>query len=105
MARIDARAHLASLAGETLLSPGDGQPIRILGVTRDLVYVMTNASPLGGQVPISEVQAAFDRLQAGDEVSLSAASLGDHVAFLGAAMLSVPGAEQLGEPLRVALRG
>ncbi len=101
MAPIDARTHLASLAGKTLLAAGDGQPIRILGVTRDLVYVLSNASPLGGQVPIRDVQAAFERLEAGEEVVVSVASLGDHASFVGAAMLSLPRAEQLGEPLRI----
>jgi hypothetical protein len=103
VARIDARSHLASLAGETLLAPGDAHPIRILGVTRDFAYVMTSGSPLGGEVPISDVQAVFDRLEAGEEVELSVASLGRDAAFLGAAMLLLPGAEQLDDPLRVRL--
>lgn len=102
VARIDARTHLASLAGATLIAP-DGTPIRILGVSRDYVYVMTGASPLGGEVPISAVEAAVDRLAAGDEVELSAASLGDDAAFVGAVLLSLPGAEQLDRPQRARL--
>ena len=103
MGRIDARTHLASLAGETLLAPADGAPHRILGVTRDAVYVMTHGSPLGEEIPVAEVQAAFDRLFAGEEVEMAVASLGDHAAFLGAAMLSLPGVDLLQEPLRVRL--
>jgi hypothetical protein len=103
LARIDARSHLASLAGDTLLAPGDAHPIRILGVTRDFVYVMASGSPLGAEVPISDVQAAFDRLEAGEEVELSVASLGRDAAFLGAAMLLIPGAEELTDPPRVRL--
>jgi hypothetical protein len=99
--RIDARTHLASLAGQTLLAPADGSPIRILGVTRDTIYVMTHGSPLGAEIPVTEVQAAFDRLVAGEDVEVSIASLGDRAALLGAAMLSLPGAEELADPLRV----
>ena len=103
MARIDARTHLASLAGQTLLGAGDGQPNRILGVTRDAVYVKSTGSPLGLEVPVGQVEGAFDRLLAGEEVEVSVASLGEHATFLGAAMLSVPGAEELGDPVRVKL--
>ncbi len=101
--RIDALTHLASLAGETLLAPSDGSPNRILGVTRDTVYVMTHGSPLGEPIPVAEVQAAFDRLSAGEEVPLSVAALGDHAAFIGAAMLSLPDVELLQAPTRVRL--
>ena len=101
--RIDARSHLASLAGATLLTPSDGRPNRILGISRDTVYVMAHGSPLGEQVPMANVQAAFDRLAAGEEVPVSVASLGDHDAFIAAAMLSLGGAELLSNPERVRL--
>ncbi len=82
----------------------DGVPRRILGVTRDEVYVMSSAAPLGRPVSVARVQAAFDRLAAGEEVELSDPSLGDDSAFISAVMLSLPSAELLHGPVRVALR-
>jgi hypothetical protein len=101
---IDARAHLASLAGQTILGVLDGLPYRILGVTRDHVYVSLPGSPLGRPFSVAEVQAAFDRLAAAEEVRLTDASLGTDAAFVGAALQSMPGAELLHGPARIALR-
>jgi hypothetical protein len=64
---------------------------------------MTNTSPLGGQVPISAVQTALDRLLAGEEVEVSVTSLGEDPAIVGALMLSLLGAELLNDPLRIRL--
>ena len=102
---IDARAHLASLAGRTIVSVLEGVPYRILGVTRDHVYVATAVAPLGKPISITEVQAAFDRLAGGEALVLSDPSMGDDGAFLSAAMVSIPGAELLHGPARVRLRG
>ena len=102
--RIDARMHLASLAGQTISSVLDGQPHRVLGVTRDLVYVATPGSALGRPVRVASVQAVLDRLVAGDEVKLSDPSLGEDGAFLSAVMLSLSSAELLHGPARVRLR-
>jgi hypothetical protein len=101
---IDARVHLAALAGQTVISVLDGVPHRVLGVSRDTVYVLSAAAPLGKPVSIAHVQAAFDRLAAGEEVELSDPALGDDGAFVAAAMLSLPGAELFHGPARVALQ-
>ena len=103
-AAVDARQHLASLAGQSLVSVLDGVPHRILGVSRDEVYVLSTSAPLGKPVSIAVVQAAFDRLVAGEEIRLSDPALGDDGAFVSAAMLSLPGAELLHGPARVVLR-
>ena len=100
----DARQHLAALAGETLISVLDGVGHRILGLSRDEVYVMTPGAPLGKPVPIAKIQAAFDRLVAGEEIHLTDPALGEDGAFVSAALLSLPGAELLHGPARVALR-
>ena len=101
MDRLDARAHLASIAGQTIWTATRRQPNRILRVTSDSVFVATDKSPSGQAVPLEDVQAAFDRISAGEEVRISEPSLGYRSAFVGAAMLSLPGAELLLGPTRV----
>lgn len=104
MVRIDARAHLGSLAGQVIRTATRGQPNRILRVTHDEVIVATDKSPSGEPVPLEWVQSAFDRLATGEEVPISVPSLGYRSAFVGAAMLSLPNAELLHAPTRVRLR-
>ena len=103
MARIDARAHLAALAGETVWTATRRQPNRIVRLTAEAVIVATEKSPAGEPVPLEWVQAAFDRLVTGEEVRISVPSLGYRSAFVGAAMLSLPGASLLTGPTRVRL--
>jgi hypothetical protein len=103
MVRIDARSHLRSLAGQTINTATRSQPNRILRVTDREVIVATEKSPLGQPVPLEWVQAAFDRLTAGEEVRVSVPSLGYRSAFVGAAMLSLPQAELLRRPTRIRL--
>ena len=103
MPRLDARAHLASLAGQTILTATRRQPNRILRVTSESAFVASDKSPHGQPVPLEDVQAAFDRLAAGEEVRISVSSLGYRSAFVGAAMLSLPGAELLQGPTRIRL--
>lgn len=104
MPRIDAHAHLASLAGRTIWTATQRKPNRILSVTHSEVVVATNKSPRGEAVPLHDVQAAFDRLAAGQEVRISVPSLGYRSAFVGAAMVSLPDTELLRAPTRVRLR-
>lgn len=104
MVRIDARTHLASLSGQMIWTATRRQPNRILRVTSGEVLVATDKSPTGQHVPLEWVQAAFDRLAAGEEVRISVPSLGYRSAFIGAAMLTLPGAELMSGPTRVVLR-
>lgn len=103
MARLDAPAHLSSLAGQTIWTATRRQPNRILRVTSEAVFVATDKSPQGQPIPMEDVQAAFDRLASGEEVRISVVSVGYRSAFVGAAMLSLPGAELLPAPTRVRL--
>jgi hypothetical protein len=98
-----ARDHLSSLAGSTLYTATRRQPNRILSFTGDDVIVATDKSPMGKPVPVDDVQRAFDRLHAGEEVRIDVRSLGYRSAFVGSAMLSLPGAELLRNPTRVRL--
>ena len=104
MEQIDARVHLARLAGQSVTGLFDGEAYRILGVTRDHVYISAAGAPLGKGVPVADVQSVFDRLLAGEEVKLSDESLGKEAAFLGAAMMSLPEATLLHGPARVTIR-
>jgi hypothetical protein len=101
MMRIDARAHLSSLAGQTIWTATRRQPNRIVRVTEEDVIVATDKSPGGQPIPLEWVQSAFDRLTAGEEVRISVPSLGYRSAFVGAALLSLPGVEILRAPTRV----
>jgi hypothetical protein len=103
MERIDAKSHLTSLIGQTLWTATRRQPNRILRVTSDDVIVATPRSPSGQPVPIEWVQAAFDRLCAGEEVRISVPSLGYRSAFVGASMMSLSGTELISAPARVRL--
>ena len=105
MSAVNARTHLGSLAGQTLHTATRRQPNRILNFTAEDVIVATDRSPMGKPVPLEDVQRAFDRLAAGEEVAISVKSLGYRSAFVGAAMLSLPGATLLTAPTRVRLGG
>lgn len=101
--QIDARVHLASLAGKTITGVFHGEPYRIMGVTRDHVFVSAAHAPLGGAVALVDVQSAFDRLTSGAAVPISEARLGKDDDFLAAALLSIPGATLHHAPARVTL--
>jgi hypothetical protein len=101
--RIDARGHLTSLVGQVIPTATYRRPNQILSVSADAVLVGTGKSPQGQVVPLVDVQSAFDRLYAGEEVRVSVASLGYRSAFVGAAMLSLPGAILELRPTRVRL--
>lgn len=101
--QIDARLHLAGLAGKTVTGVFNGDSYRILGVTRDHVFVSAATAPLGGAVPLVDVQSAFDRLTSGGAVLLSEASLEKGSDFIAAALLSIPGATLHHGPARVTL--
>jgi hypothetical protein len=103
MDRIDARVHLSALGGQTIWTATRRLPNRILRMTPDVVVVATDKSPQGKPVPLDDVQAAFDRLAEGQEVRISVPSLGYRSAFVGAAMLSLPGSRLLAGPTRVRL--
>ena len=92
MTRIEARAHLRRLVGRTIRTATRRLPNRVVEATLHDVVVATYKSPAGQAVPLSDVPDAFDHLA------------GDRTAFVGAATLSLPHADLLRGPTRVALR-
>jgi hypothetical protein len=100
---IDMRGHLAGLVGQTIETI-TGRPNKILDVTPAAVIVATTKSPAGREVELVEIQAAADRLEAGEEVVIEPASVGYRSAFVGAALKSLPNTEVLRDPQRIRLR-
>ena len=104
LAGLDARVHLASLAGRTIETLSQRKPNRVLHLDGSAVIVATESSPSGRRVEIADVQAAFDRLGSGEEVEVSVDSLGHRSAFVGAVLATLPGAVVLPtRPRRVRL--
>jgi hypothetical protein len=87
----DAADLLRSLEGRPL-STVTGRENRVLRVEGDTVSVWTTKSPGGQPVPIAWVQDALDRLGADGEIEISVASVGHRSAFVGAVLLTLPGA-------------
>jgi hypothetical protein len=99
---LDARSHLAGLAGR-IIPTLTGAPNTVLGLEGEDVIAATGRSPQGQPVPIAWVQAALDRLRRDGEVEISMASVGHRSAFVGAALAALPGARIAQDPLRVLL--
>jgi len=102
--RVDAREHLASLVGRTILTIGQQRGNRILRIEGHSVVVATQRSPDGQTVPIAWVQDALDRLLRDGEVLVSVKSVGYRSAFIGAVLATVPDTEVLTRPRRDRLR-
>lgn len=104
MSPIDAYRLLRSLEGKTIRTLSQEKPNTILRLDGTRAYVGTERTPAGEPVPVSEVQAALDRLTAGEEVEVNVDSLGHRSAFIGAVLAQVPGAVVLPtRPRRVRL--
>jgi hypothetical protein len=88
---IDARSLLESLVGQQI-STLTGRPNTVLGLADTNVIVGTDRSPDGEPVPIDAVQGALDRLQETDEIEVHPRSLGYRSSFVGAVLLTLPGA-------------
>ena len=88
---MDARTLLESLVGEEIITV-TGRPDRVLSLDNDSVIVATGRSPDGQPVPIGWVQAGLDRLREDRELEVSVGSLGHRSSFVGAVMLTLPGA-------------
>jgi hypothetical protein len=101
-APIDARQHLQSLLGRTILTL-TGRPNRVLEVRGSDVIVGTDRSPQGKPIPIQEVQDGLDGLIRDGEIEISVDSVGYRSAFIGAVLLAVPRARGAVNPRRVTL--
>jgi len=90
--RIDAFAHLRKLMGQPIHTLTQGKENTVLGFDGPTVLVATAKAPWGEPVEVADVQAALDRLSAGEEVEVTVESLGHRSAFVGAMLAQVPGA-------------
>jgi hypothetical protein len=91
VADLDARTLLESLVGRQITT-ATGRPNAVLSVAFSDVIVGTNRSLEGERVPIESVQSGLDRLLANREIEVSPPSLGYRSSFVGAVLLTLPGA-------------
>lgn len=80
------------------LSTVTGRANRILGVRPPDVVVATERSPDGRPVPIAWVDDALDLLRRDGEVVVDPEHLGHRSSFIGAVLLTLPGAREVGSP-------
>jgi hypothetical protein len=88
---------LRRLIGATIATV-NGSENRVLGVVPPNVLVATTRSPDGSRVPIADVQQALGRLRAEGAATISASEIGIRNAFVGAVLLTLPGAQASGSP-------
>lgn len=69
-----------------------GRENRVLRIEGDAVVVWTSRSPQGQRVPIAWVQDALDRIERDGEIEISVDSVRYRSAFIGAVLLTLPGA-------------
>jgi hypothetical protein len=90
-ADLGARSLLESLVGQQI-STVTGRPNTVLGLTDGNVVVGTNRAPNGELVPIDAVQSGLERLLQEREIEVHPRSLGYRSSFVGAVLLTLPGA-------------
>jgi hypothetical protein len=88
---LDARALVESLVGQQVLTV-TGRSNTVLRVADGNVVVGTDRSPDGELVPIDSLRSALERLLEVREVEVSPRSLGYRSSFVGAVLLTLPGA-------------
>jgi hypothetical protein len=82
----------------------NGRENIILAVAPPDVIVAPRRSETGQPVPISDVESALDMLRTTGSVTITPKSAGDHNAFIGAVLLTLPGAViSGGRPLVITL--
>jgi hypothetical protein len=91
VAELDARTLLESLVGQQVTTM-TGRPNAVLSLADSDVIVGTGRSPEGERVPIESVHSGLERLLADREIEVSPRSLGYRSSFVGAVLLTVPGA-------------
>jgi hypothetical protein len=85
------RTLLESLVGQPI-STVTGRPNTVLRVEDDNVVVATSRSPTGQPVPIEWVRSGLEQLLKTGEIEVSVPSLGHRSSFVGAVLLTLPGA-------------
>jgi hypothetical protein len=100
---LDARSLLESLVGQQIATL-TGRPNTVLSLADADALVSTDRSPDGTPVPIADVQSALDQLLETGEVEVHPRSLGYRSSFVGAVLLTLPGAVALStSPPRIQL--
>jgi hypothetical protein len=82
-----------------------GHPNRILGIAPPNVLVATDRAPDGRLVPIQQVQDALDTLRGEGSIVIDPENLGYRSSFVGAVLLTLPGARVYGSPPIFTLTG
>lgn len=100
----DALGLLRRLIGVPI-STVRGQRNIVLGVRPPTVLVGTEKSGDGRPVPIQQVQEALDTLRADGSVTIDPEHLGYRSSFIGAVLLTLPGARTYGSPPIFTLTG
>lgn len=90
-----ARAVLEGLVGKTIRT-ATGAPNTILELTDSHVLVATQRTPRGAPVPIDWVQRGLDLLARDRDVAIHPDALEHRSAFVGAVLLTLPGARVRG---------
>lgn len=105
MADVDAEELVRGLVGWTIPTIS-GKPNTILGIEGDQVLVRTRQTdgPRGSAVPLSEIQAAADRLYEEGELRIHPNEVGYRSAFLGAILSTLEDVEALRRPARLRVR-
>jgi len=98
----DAHGLLRRLVGKTLPTM-TGRPNRVIAVGSHNVLIGTTKSPDGRWISIASVQAAIDRLERFRSIEISVASVGYRSAFIGAVLITLPGATQELKPRQIHL--
>jgi hypothetical protein len=91
LAQLDVTSYLRRLV-DAELRTATGRPNRLLRVGSDDLIVATSKSPLGRGVPIAWVESAVHRLRSDGVTTIDVATLGYRSAFIGAVLLTIPGA-------------
>lgn len=91
---MNAREYLQSLVGSEIRTVS-GKSNRIVGLEGGQVIVATSRSPAGQRVPIKWVQDAMDALESTGELTIDVETVGYRSAFIGAVLLTLPGAVAL----------
>lgn len=81
-----------------------GRINRILGIQGPNVLVATDSSPKGEPVPISWVDKALQQLIHHGSVEIHPDTVGHHSSFIGAVLLTLPGATASGNPPVITFR-
>jgi hypothetical protein len=102
-ATINAGAHLLTLVDRPIPTFRDGT-MTVLDVRDRTVVVRTRRAPEGTTIRIAWVQRGIDRLLRDGETPPTAAALGRRSEFIGAVLLTVPGAVRSSDPPRIVLR-